>query len=443
MLSKPSSLPRDFSSSLGARFAVLLGIVLALAIPVQLISGLVAERALNQKHAERTVMNSWGGPISVASPVLIVPVRETFKVASPDADAVHFRDRHRPAAPIILTPTTTVTDVDVKSTMRSVGIYDIPVFTADFFIQSRFETTSLTRLTDNETPIWDEAVLALPLPPKQVFSGDFLGQVNGADVAFRTGMPGGITSGLSAIVGDIRDQDIALKFGLRGADQLEFRHIAQATELSVQSDWPHHRNFGRFLPDITPAEGGANWTLSHLNSTFAAEQRGSDPRIVFADDVGTFGVKLIDPINLYRKAERATKYAILFIALTFLTVFLLEITGRKPVHPVQYLLIGLAQSVFFLLLLALAEHLGFGLAYLAAMTATITLLGYYGRAALELGRRVWLLVCTLALLYAVMFLILKSADYALLSGSVLAFVALAATMAITARANWSWQSKTA
>ena len=148
------------------------------------------------------------------------------------------------------------------------------------------------------------------------------------------------------------------------------------------------------------------------------------------------GVRFITPNDFYQKAYRSARYGILFIGLTFLTILLLDRVGDKPAHPVQYLMVGLAQSVFVLLMASYAEQIGFGAAYLLASVATIGLLTIFGSTALNLGKRTTTLAAMLLIVYAVLYLILQSADYALLAGSTLAFLALAGTMWLTRNEDW-------
>ncbi|WP_417584710.1 inner membrane CreD family protein [Nitrincola sp.] len=150
----------------------------------------------------------------------------------------------------------------------------------------------------------------------------------------------------------------------------------------------------------------------------------------------SFGVNLYQPNDVYQKSYRAARYGILFIGLTFLTIFLIKSQGARPTHPIQFILVGLSQSTFFLLLLAFAEQIGFGAAYLVASSATVLLIVAFGAAALRLGKRTLVLALMLTLLYGVLYLILRSADYALLAGSILTFIAIAATMYATRNENW-------
>jgi inner membrane protein len=149
-----------------------------------------------------------------------------------------------------------------------------------------------------------------------------------------------------------------------------------------------------------------------------------------------FGVQLITPVDIYHRAERSTKYGALFILLTFCTFFVVELLQRRRLHPVQYLLVGAALCLFYLLLISLSEHIGFGFAYLSAAVATIGVIGMYAAHVLGgLGQGVRM-VAGLSLLYGFLYVLLQLEDYALLVGSISLFLILAAVMYATRRVNW-------
>jgi inner membrane protein len=150
-----------------------------------------------------------------------------------------------------------------------------------------------------------------------------------------------------------------------------------------------------------------------------------------------FGVALIDPVDFYSLVNRAAKYGILFVALAFMAVFCLEIVSGRPVHPVQYLFTGIALVFFYVLLLSLAEHLGFARAYLAASTATGAMLAIYVGAAMSSAMRGLVMLAVFAATYGILYLILQLEDYALLAGAMLGFAALTAVMFVTLRVDWS------
>ena len=224
---------------------------------------------------------------------------------------------------------------------------------------------------------------------------------------------------------------------LNGSQRFHLTPAGRTTQARVRSDWPHPSFAGAFLPErreITDAGFTAQWSIPHLARSLPQAFRGTG-RLADLDRVG-FGVDLFQPVDLYHKAQRAAKYGLLFIALTFGVIFLMEKSATRPAHVAQYVLIGAAQCVFFLLLLSLAEQIGFGPAYVLASCATVALLTAYGWSALGLGRRSWRLTAALLVLYTVMYLILSAEEQALLMGSVLAFLTVAATMWGTRNEDW-------
>jgi inner membrane protein len=149
-----------------------------------------------------------------------------------------------------------------------------------------------------------------------------------------------------------------------------------------------------------------------------------------------FGVGLFQPVDIYQRGERAVKYAVLFIALTFLTFFAWEQVTRNRLHPLQYLLVGLALSMFYLLLIALSEHLAFAAAYVIAATALVLLIGLYIAGALRSSRRGLVAGGAMSMVYGLLYMLVLSEDYSLLLGAIILFVALAAVMLATRRIDW-------
>jgi inner membrane protein len=240
------------------------------------------------------------------------------------------------------------------------------------------------------------------------------------------------------VLGDPRGAEgYELRLGLNGAEELRLTPVGRDSRVTITSDWPHPSFFGAFLPDGSDiAEDGfeATWTIPHLARALPQVSREDFDGIARSDTA--FGVRFFQPNDFYQKAYRAARYGILYIALTFLTVLLVARNRTTPVHPVQYFLIGLAQATFVLLMVSYAEQIGFASAYLISAGAVTVLLTLFGWLGLSLGRRSLVLGATLVLVYAVLYLILQSEDYALLAGSTLAFLAIAATMFATRNEEW-------
>ena len=460
----PRSAAVTFFATRGWRFALMILLTLLMGVPLLMVLALIEDRASYQRHAVGEVSEHWGGPVRLGGPVLVIPVeREVSRMVEND-DGTRRRERRTEwAKPLILLPETLEITVDAATQIRRRGIFEVPVYTSNFQLSARFDTDRLNgAAASGETVLWNRAALAMVMPGYRSFSGKAHLGVDGRpvdldpgtplpdaaprradtarpakkiDLSLEPGTPFAGISGIHALIGDPRGRTTyRLEMGLNGAREMMVSPVGRQTEITMNSDWPHPSFQGAFLPKIREisAEGfTAGWSVPHLARDMTQVSRGN------WRPVGHFGVSFYNPVDLYQKSGRAAKYGILFIALTFLTVFLMERFAARPVHAAQFVLIGIAQCVFFLLLLSISEQIGFGPAYLVASGATIALIGLYGWSGLALGRRAMILVGALAVLYATLFLILRSADYALLAGSVLAFIAVALAMLMTRGEDWS------
>ena len=210
------------------------------------------------------------------------------------------------------------------------------------------------------------------------------------------------------------------------------------TRVQLSSPWPSPSFDGAFLPsERSVGEKGfdAQWYVLSLNRGYGQRWiRGQVESYTFLDSV--FGVELMIPVDTYLKSLRSVKYGILFVLLPFLIFFLFEVVGSRRVHPFQYLLVGLAVCLFYLLLVSVSEHLSFDWSYLLAGVATTALITFYSSAVLAARRRTWIMSLVLASGYLFLYAALKSEDYALLIGSLGLFVILAGVMVLTRRINW-------
>jgi inner membrane protein len=232
-----------------------------------------------------------------------------------------------------------------------------------------------------------------------------------------------------------KPMDLTVQVEVGGSGRFEWVPIAMQNDLELKSTWPHPSFDGRFLPeqrDVSADGFSARWRISDFatgGDRMLTEHSGA----TFTD---TFGVSLIDPVDAYTQTDRAVRYGFLFVLLTLGGFFLFEMIKRKPVHPLQYLLIGFAVVLFFLLLLALSEHIAFAAAYLVAASACVLLITTYGRTLIGNWKGAGVLGVGYALLYAGLYMLLASEDYALLMGAWLIFGLLALTMWLTRKLDW-------
>ncbi|WP_208530823.1 cell envelope integrity protein CreD, partial [Pseudomonas aeruginosa] len=234
--------------------------------------------------------------------------------------------------------------------------------------------------------------------------------------------------------------EYAFDLSLLGSERLDIVPVGRDSQVILKADWPHPSFGGEFLPserEITAQGFTARWQTSFFATNMEEALRSCvEEQRCDGFQARAFGVGLVDPVDQYLKADRAIKYALLFITLTFAGFFLFEVLKRLAVHPVQYALVGLALAFFYLLLLSLAEHVGFELAYLVSAGACVGLIGFYLCFVLRSVARGLGFSAGLAGLYGLLYGLLSAEDYALLMGSLLLFAVLAAVMVLTRRLDW-------
>ncbi|RPE67293.1 inner membrane protein [Pacificibacter maritimus] len=443
--------------AIGIRFLIVGLLTLLMFIPLFFVSEIVQSRKYYSESTLRDVGREWGGDQVISGPVLVVPVEETVDAITAEevtdtitgevkldenGNAVSKRVTRRVTqrrAPIYIYPNQFDVAVDTQTQVRHRGIFNVPVYQADLSVEFDFPTDQIADMAVNdEVILWDETAMIVDLSNNAALRGVAVLTLDGAEFPLEPIASAANGAGITAAIGDPRSfNTYDLHLGLNGAQSLMIAPVGRQTSVSVTSDWANPSFGGAFLPDgsdVSESGFSANWTIPHLARTLPQLSRENYAQTLRRDMA--FGVDFIEPNDFYQKSYRAAKYAILFIALTFLTVLLIEKGTKRPAHPVQYLLIGLAQSIFVLLMVAYSEQFGFAIAYGISAGATIILLTFFGHFGLNLGKRTAVLALMLLVLYGVLYLILQSEDYALLAGATLAFVALAATMYFTRNEDW-------
>ena len=442
--------------SAGFRFFVVGLLGLLMFIPLFFAGDIVDSRADYSREVNASVGREWGGPQVVQGPQLVIPVSrkvtqtrketitdpETGEAArDPVSGEARFRvveeEVEQKLAPIYLLPDRFDVQIDATTQIRRRGIFDVPVYQAEAVMQFTFNLDrAMAQLNDGAYANWADTTLRVGLTTNRSLRGQAALLADGAPLSLEP-FANEQLQGINSAIGDPQDmQSFTLRLGLNGAHSFRIAPVGRTSAVTMTSDWPDPSFTGAFLPDDhTVSETGfqATWTIPHLAR--------SQPEVARDSQLGqgrqpTFGVELLQPNDFYQKAYRVANYGILFIALTFLTVLLVEPRGGTPTHPVQYLLIGLMQALFVVLMVAYAEHIGFGAAYAVSAGAVVLVLTIYGFVGLRLGKRALVLGAVLSVLYALVYLILRSADFALLAGSTLVFAALAGTMFATRNEQW-------
>ena len=214
-----------------------------------------------------------------------------------------------------------------------------------------------------------------------------------------------------------------------------FLPVGETTNVIVKSNWSDPSFTGYYLPDNRKIQSDgftAEWNINYLNRNYPQSWIGNKHKI----DFSAFGLELLLPVDQYQKTMRTVKYAILFISMTFLSFFMIELLGKKNIHPVQYMLIGFALLIFYSLLLSLSEHIDFTFAYLISGIAIIFIITSYTKSVLADNKQTGIIAGILIILYTYLYVVLQLQDYALLIGTIGLFAALTIVMYLTRNIDW-------
>lgn len=430
------------------KVGIIISLVLLLLIPLQMIRGVIDERSDYREQARTSIADSWTGSQKLLGPVLVVPYVESYTERVWDEHLKAYTEEPRTRArEIFILPEEVKITGSVATEKRSRGLYGIPVYSASLALEGRF-TNQRVLDTIKQTQhglTWKRPFLALVVSDNRGIVTEPVLKWGGEQVPFVSGS--GIeqlSNGMRAELGPLstdkaQSYPFNLAFDLHGMESIQFAPVGKSTRVTLQSDWPHPSFDGRYLPSdrqISENSFTANWKVSSFSSDMerAVDQCQRGNCTAFA--ANTFGVTLVDPVDVYQQTDRAVKYAVLFIGLTFVAFFLYEIMKGLRLHPMQYLLVGMALTVFYLLLISLSEHIAFKWAYLVAVVASSGLIGVYLAAILSSRRLASAFTAVLWLLYGMLFAILQSEDNALVMGSLLIFGVLAFVMLVTRKLDW-------
>ncbi|HVO40462.1 MAG TPA: cell envelope integrity protein CreD [Spirochaetia bacterium] len=427
---------------------VIIGVLLLLFLwPLFMFQLLVREREERRKQTESEIMQSWGGEQTLAGPILTVP----YIAHSTDEKG----RRVESVEAAFFLPDSLVIDGRLLPETRSRGMYEVTVSTADLSLRGTFHAPDFSGWRVSPADIlWDQAALSLELPDMRALQervplswggtkGEFHSGKGGAGMfageirASLSGLgPGGAaTEGRGASSGGAIPFSFTL--ALRGGDSIRFLPLGDETVVTISSPWKSPNFNGSYLPvrrSLSTAGFDAQWRVISMARAYPQRWRGAEiePQSV----LGTgFGVSLMTPVDTYLKTTRALKYGLLFLFLPFGTLFLFEVFSGRRIHPLQYLLIGLADCIFYLLLLSLAEHIGFALAYAAASAACAALVTLYTVAVVKRSTGIVMLP-VLAAAYGFLAVVLNSEDFALLIGAVGLFALLGIVMYLTRKVDW-------
>jgi inner membrane protein len=400
-------------------------------IPGAMIRNLISEREQTQVDVISEIGSKWGYGQTINGPVLSIPYYHYIE--QDDKQYREIRFAH-------FLPGELVVDADITPEIRYRGIYKTVVYNTVLKISGSFDFPDTDKLKiERSLVLMDDALLQVGITDMRGIQQVLPFEWNQQELEVEPGIPTGdiSSSGFHVKISlEERDRfDFQFELNLNGSDHLYFVPVGKSTNIRMKSSWRHPRFDGAFLPDkrdISDDGFEASWNVLHLNRNYPQSWKGS----AYHTEESAFGCFLILPVDQYQKTMRSAKYAIMFIALTFMIFFFVEILNRRRIHPVQYLLVGLSISIFYVLLLSLGEQIGFNLSYLISGVAIVGLITAYAASIFRHLKLTMILGICLLLLYVFLFILIQLQDYALLLGSIGLFIAMGLIMYTSRNVDW-------
>jgi inner membrane protein len=411
-------------------------LILILQIPTAMMQGLVGDRQNLRQEAISSITTKWGAQQKLIGPQLVVPYVKRVQSGNTQRSDVKLGT---------FLPQTLDISGAMDSETRYRGIFEVPVYKSALTLRGQFQRPDFSNWgVRPEDILWDRAELALRISDVHAIQDQAKLIWNGQKIAFIPGQgklggnnPGIYASLKSNMAGDTFKFEVPLN--LNGSERLTFAPFGEVTQVKLKSNWRDPSFQGLWLPNnrsVTDKGFEATWNIPSLGRNYPQQWNQDSPVGDQTIQASVFGVDLISPVDNYRMASRSIQYNFLFLVLTFATFWLFEVTVKLRVHPLQYLLVGVAMSLFYLLQLALSEHIGFNLAYLIASTAVVVMISAYSVAVLRAKQRAGIIGGMQVALYGYLYVVLANQDYSLLMGSFGLFGFLAVVMYLTRNIDW-------
>jgi inner membrane protein len=428
--------------STGVKLIVVCFLALVMTIPALFVWGLIDDRSQRADEVVKEVSTSVGGPQAFMGPVLAIPYTLPARGTKAESHGVY-----------IVFPAQTEAVVNTSTEVRHRSLFKVPAYRSQIEYHASFDLAGVPAMApENAVFDWTRAEFLVGVTDSRGAKSDI--NLVAGNNSFSLG-PARVLSGSTMNLPPVVDEQVTFfgapargmaqpdaKFEVNarlqfsGAQRLSFLASGRTTTVGMKGDWPHPSFGGNFLPttqNITPSGFEANWSVPFIARGVPAE---GTSEILSRLGRTAFSVSFVELADPYQSVTRSLKYAVLFIGLVFLSYFLFEVTSGRRVHPAQYILIGVAQLIFYLLLLSIAERIGFDLAFLIAAAATVSLISLYATWVFESKVYGLRALGLFSALYGLIYLLLRLEDEALLVGAIASFLAIAAVMYLTRRMDW-------
>lgn len=426
--------------SIGFLIAILL-------IPQSMIESLIHDRQSNRYEAVSEVYSSWAAPLELNGPVLTIPFIDLVMVDGKQITKKKYAH---------FLPENLEINGKVDPETRKRGIYEVIVYATSIKLKGHFGKIDMTQFTENPEGIyWNEAILTMGIPDMRGIQSSIDFELAGKQHRMEPGIPSQMLldlgqsmisnergyknqTGVNArlkVDPEASKMDFQVALDIRGTKTLSFNPVGKSTSVHLESSWPHPSFTGQFLPDhyeVSDDGFKADWSVFDLNRNYPQQWVGQSHKIASAN----FGVSLYQPVDNYQQNERSAKYAVLILFLTFISFFFIEILNKKRIHPIQYILVGLALTVFYTLLLSLSEQVGFATAYWISAAIIIGMLSFYSLSMLKSRKLAGFMLLFFVIIYGFIFVILRMEDLSLLVGSFGLVLVLGLCMYLSRKVDW-------
>ncbi|AUP78309.1 cell envelope integrity protein CreD [Flavivirga eckloniae] len=437
-------------TSITARMLMVGFLVIILLIPLSFINGLIKERAYRQTDVVNEINEKWGNNVLVYGPILKIPYKtysetKTFN----EKTKTYFKETKTHINHAYIFPESLKSEVDVKSKTLNRGNFESAVFTTNMKFSGHYIQTDLKEKDiKNEDIIWDKATVIIKTSNLKGIKSEMLLKLNNNSYAFQTNFNDGSknyhldvleTGFIDALdISTKENANFSISMTFNGSKQIEIIPIGKITTMQMTSNWADPSFMGNYLPndetkEISQTGFKADWKVLHINRAFSQQHLNTIPNL----NQFAFGTKFMVMVDEYQKSERSAKYGFLVIALTFLIFFLIQTLSKIDIHPFQYLMIGLALTMFYTLLVSISEHSNFLKAYLIAGISVIVLITLYSKSILKTFKFPLFIGLSLTALYTFIYVIIQLENYALLVGSIGLFLILSIVMFVSRKIDWN------
>ncbi|MEO0894865.1 MAG: cell envelope integrity protein CreD [Bacteroidota bacterium] len=423
--------------SVGLRMATITLLVLLLLIPLVMVTELISERQFRRDEAVNEISRSYSFAQEIMGPIISIPY--TYKLSASKQEMTAYAH---------FLPENLIIKSSLDPEVRYRGIYQALLYKSFNQVSGSFTFPDIEKLglTPDQMK-WEEAKIIIGIPDVRGIQDRVKIKMGETGIGFQPGLPSRDLSntGIQApfpLDPNNKQEEIPFSLDLKldGSKSISFIPVGRNTKIQLDAAWGTPKFFGELLPDernIAKEMSSATWDIFDMNRTFPQEFVKDAYRL----SKTSVGAELLVSVDEYKKNERTVKYGIMIIALTFMVFFFVEMLNKKRIHPIQYILVGLALVLFFVLLLSLSEQIGFQNAYIIAASSTITLVTVYMAGVFKNLKLTALTLGLMIVLYGFVYVIMQLEDFALLVGSIGLFIVLGIVMFITRNIDWYTISK--